>query len=241
MAAAYAIKPNQLGRCGPKDAHRALYEFVLRPENFSESEIRGLLEQFPVATPFYRLIAAANNISDVFAAPVVEAYWLGNDLLKKVSRQSIAKVIEEDVKREGWEKSQIALMFKALALDRAYAHHSLSVLYFFVRPGLAEKLPSELKLRLDDCRVSAATVIESNGDELLVSYQPLVFDGSRIALGQDQEKRITRGFLSAVPPGQRVSCHLSWGVQILSAEQERALEFFTASSIAAVNGSGERK
>jgi len=160
MAAAYAIKPNILKRCGPEHAHKILFDFVTGKRVFNEKRIRELLSQFQVAMPYYTLIARANSISDPFDNQVVEAYWIGNELLDQVTPEAVRQVIEQDVKREGWDKKQIAIMFQAIALKHAKPHHSLSVLYFFTRPGI--KLDpttfNTISEQADQCRVCVGII-----------------------------------------------------------------------------------
>ena len=43
-----------------------------------------ILQKFQAAYPYLKLIANSNNILDPFDTRVVEAYWLGNELLDQV-------------------------------------------------------------------------------------------------------------------------------------------------------------
>ncbi|HNP75143.1 MAG TPA: DUF6390 family protein [bacterium] len=240
-AAAYSIKPNMLERCGPKDAHKVLFDYVTGRADFAELTIREILKQFEVATPYYTLIARANSISDPFDDRVVEAYWLGNGLLDKVTPEAVGWVIEQDVKREGWNPEHIALMFRAISLEKARAHHSLSVLYFFTRPGieLDSLVTKSIQNSLDSCRVCSGIVIE-RGEQLTVMYQPLLFDYKRIVrIGKPEKKMVDWGILnpndSAVDTGSVVAFHHYWAIECLSIEQAQNLDKYTKMTLAAVN------
>ncbi|HNW09489.1 MAG TPA: DUF6390 family protein [bacterium] len=240
-AAAYSIKPNMLERCGPKDAYKVLFDYVTNRTDFAESAIREILRQFEVATPYYTLIARANGINDPFDERVVEAYWLGNELLEKVTAEAVGWVIEQDVKREGWNSEQISLMFRAITLEKARAHHSLSVMYFFTRPGreLDPLVTKSIQDSLDNCRVCSGIVIEC-GEQLTVIYQPLLFDYQRIVrIGEPEKKTINWGMFypndSVVDTGSVIAFHHGWAIECLSVEQARNLDKYTRLTLAAVN------
>jgi hypothetical protein len=233
-AAAYAIKPNELQRCGPADAYRRLHDFV-RGDFKDEAAIREILRGFEVAYPYYTLIARANGIEDAFDERVVEAYWLGNELLDKVSPEAVHQLIEADVVREGWSKTQIALMFGAIALQKALPHHSLSVLYFLTRPGSRMILPEDIKTRADACRVCWGQVLGLTVAALTVAYRPLVFDDNwGITLGPTIDKQIEWGLLTDVAVGDTVAFHLNWGVEKLTGRQAAHLDKYTRLTLQAL-------
>ncbi len=242
LAAAYAVKPNELGSCGEDKAHETLADYVKNPDESKEAAVRALLERFEVAAPYCHLIAGANGIEDPFDARVVEAYWLGDPSLENVKPQDISRVIKEDVGRCGWSAEQIALLFSGLLISMARAHHSLSVLYFFLRPGSKMILPPELKKRCDECRVCWGRVIEISPKHLVVEYQPLIFPlAGFVAFDEPMQRTIDRGFVDTVSIGDWVSFHLNMGIQVLSAEQVANLEFYTAKTLAAVSSKENRQ
>ncbi|MBU0732305.1 hypothetical protein KKC88_05505 [Patescibacteria group bacterium] len=76
-AARYSITPHNLGFCGPATN---CSEVLLKG---SDKEIKKILLKFPAVIYYCRQIAKANSINDPLREDVLEAYWLGNDLLKK--------------------------------------------------------------------------------------------------------------------------------------------------------------
>lgn len=227
LAAAYSVKPNELGRCGPDGAHRILYDFVKNPAARPLEKIRNLLRQFPVATPYYHLIARANGIDDIFDQGVVEAYWLGNQLLDQIKPEAIISVIENDTRREGWNAVQISLLFEALNLKKARPHHSLSVMYFFLRPGADLVLSKEIQARIDQCRISVGLVVNNDSQSVEVAYRPLVFAKNRVTgFGPWQKKKISRGFLSETEKNDLVSFHLGFGIQKLTKSEANNLNYY---------------
>jgi len=86
LFARYAFMPNRLTYCGGDD-NRALFDYCL--EEVTDDGLRGLLRKFTGAMPYLRLIAECNAILDPFDARVVEAYWLGNNLLQGVEARAL--------------------------------------------------------------------------------------------------------------------------------------------------------
>jgi hypothetical protein len=79
----YGLMPNRLRYGGGDDgSHRALFEYAVA--GVSDDGLMPLLRRFTGALPYLQLISRANAIADPFDARVVEAYWLGNELLDRV-------------------------------------------------------------------------------------------------------------------------------------------------------------
>jgi len=82
----YAFMPNRLRYCGGDD-NRTLFEYGV--EGASDGGLQPLLRKFSGALPYLQLIARANGLSDPFDARVVEAYWIGNELLEGVEARQL--------------------------------------------------------------------------------------------------------------------------------------------------------
>lgn len=96
LFARYAYPPNERGYCGP-DAAAELPESVSStvstegtrptggpqaPSGPHDGELRALARGFAEAWPYLELIAGAHGIDDPLDERVVEAYWVGNELLR---------------------------------------------------------------------------------------------------------------------------------------------------------------
>ena len=103
LFARYAFGPNRLGYCGP-DASAELIGEASRPGG--ERAIRELARGFEGAWPYLELIATANGIADPLDRRVVEAYWLGNELLDAVRADafaaSLAVRFRPRLRPDGW-------------------------------------------------------------------------------------------------------------------------------------------
>lgn len=81
----YAIKPCLLGLCGPsnREVKNIILEFLRGKKTIDEKTLIEYSVQFKNAPQILKTIAEANGIKNQFDEKVVEAYWLGNELLKK--------------------------------------------------------------------------------------------------------------------------------------------------------------
>lgn len=87
LFARYAFPPNELGYCGP-DGAQVLLEQGLEGSDGEEIARRARL--FDGAWPYLEIIAAAAGLDDPLDRRVVEAYWIGNELLELVDPAACA-------------------------------------------------------------------------------------------------------------------------------------------------------
>ena len=92
LFARYAYPPNELGYCGPSDPG-ALLESA--SDGLDLAELAHLATGFAGAWPYLELIAGCNGIADPLDARVVEAYWVGNPLLEKVSDAALLSSLSD--------------------------------------------------------------------------------------------------------------------------------------------------
>ncbi|OGH89461.1 MAG: hypothetical protein A2469_03360 [Candidatus Magasanikbacteria bacterium RIFOXYC2_FULL_40_16] len=154
----YSLMPHELGYCGP-DCNESKSKIILRDylsgENYPEEKIRELLDEFIGAVSYYKLIAEKNNIDDYYDEKVVEAYWLGNDLLENVSVDDLKEMILNDFVGAGRLSKDKAQEIIGRLPEIAYAHHTFHV-FFIGAVTNRVKLEGENK---DKCRPSWAKVI----------------------------------------------------------------------------------
>ena len=94
-AISYSLKPHELGFCGPQGVNNSknILREYLAGKKYAEKLIRELLDEFKGASNYFRLIADSNSIKDYFDHKVIEAYWLGNELLDKVKVKDLKRMI----------------------------------------------------------------------------------------------------------------------------------------------------
>jgi hypothetical protein len=221
--ARYAFMPNRLGYCGGED-NRALYDYAVTAT--ADRGLAELLGRFSGAMPYLRLIARTTGIGDPFDPRVVEAYWIGNELLLQVeARQLYDHLAERFAKRLSGRARELVL---GKAPAGARPHHSFHVLDVYTRTGDA----AQTLATMDNCRVSWGQVVRIDGASILVERQPLELQAGRLALGASRHERVVRqmdgrGFADAAAPGDWVSLHWGWVCERITDLEQRQLERFT--------------
>ncbi len=227
----YAFMPNRLRYCGGDD-DRTLFDYAV--EASADRGLTPLVQRFTGALPYLQLIARANGIPDPFHERVVEAYWIGNELLDGVEVRQLYDALLERFGKQLQGRTREIVLGKAPAGARP--HHSFHVLDVHRRLG---ELESTLET-LDRCRVSWGRVTAIEGSELVVDRQPIVLDEGKLALGEARLERVVRqldgkGFVEAVAPGDWVSLHWGWVCEVLEARQRRNIERYTRRHLAVAN------
>jgi hypothetical protein len=230
----YAFPPNELGYCGPDD-HDALLGYVVNRR--ADKGLVELSRRFEGAYPYLQLIAHSNGIADPFDARVVEAYWIGNRLLRNVDVRAYRDSLHD---RFGGRMGPQALRWLAQKpLDGATPHHNFHVLEVYTRAGMMNGDASGPFLGvMDSCRISWAEVVSVHPDHLLVSRRPLVLAGGKLELGNSTLAEATAtngGYLGEVKPGEVISMHWSWACEVLKPHELARLEAVTTAALALSN------
>jgi hypothetical protein len=235
LFARYAYPPNERGFCGPDD-YRALFDYAAA--NVVDRGLVQLARSFTGPWPYLKLIAGAAGITDPFDARVVEAYWVGNDLLDRVDMADFGNGMIDRFRRvAGPSWSHLAEGIPAGAV----AHHSFHVFGVYPWVGLLgrERGGDPLHI-LDRCRIRWGQVRHVAGDQAVVAFRPLTWDGLRLGLGDVCEERVQRavagvGLVDELQPGDWVSLHWGWICDRLTARQLRNLQAYTLRQLAITN------
>lgn len=207
----YAFMPNHLGYCGGNQAE-VLFEHAAAGQ--SDQRLAPLLAKFTGAFPYLQTIAAANSIADPFDTRVVEAYWLGNELLERVEASALFRSLEERFGRQLTGKVREQVLRKPPEGARPYhLFHVLDVYRHLDHDGIG-------MAAMESCRISWGRVTSVDGAELVVRRQPLVLHGNELALGEAVDERVLRsisdqGFADDVVAGDWVSIHWGWTCEVL--------------------------
>lgn len=231
----YAFGPNRLHYCGP-DANQEILSYM--EAGASDAGLEALLKAFRTMYPYLRLIADANGIRDAFDERVVEAYWLGNELLENVERQQLWRhlIEKQEIKKRIGAKSFNQVETKIS--QGAVPHHSFHVLDIWKRTGHLER--EHTLESLDSCRISWGTVKTVAGPKVTVETQPLLAVGGKLTLGEPVEKIFTRPLeaetdIEQLKAGDLVSIH--WGVlcEVITPAQAATLKRYTLKHLALAN------
>ena len=210
LFARFAYPPNELGYCGPDD-HAALLAYA--SAGTSDPGLTQLARRFAGAWPYLELIAAQTSSGQPLDRRVVEAYWLGNDLLDRVGITGFGNsMLDRFRKRAGrrWE-------YLAEAIEvGARPTHSYHVFGVYPWVGLLNGERPEHPLHiLDRCRIRWGRVVSVDGDSAVVASRPLEWDGRRLSLGASRPEAVTRGIggiglARDIVPGEIVALHWDW-------------------------------
>jgi hypothetical protein len=234
--ARYAYGPNRLGYCGPDAADELLGEAA---EGGDLRRVRDLATGFEGAYPYLQLIAHANGIADPLDERVVEAYWLGSELLDRVPAGDFAASIERRfrprVRSSAWR------WLATKAPDGAQPVHAFHVLDVFPVMGLlrGENVDDILRT-IDSCRIRWGTVRGEVGGQLLVEAVPLELAGGKLRIGAPRLETIRGwqdglGFVEDVRPGDVLAIHWDWACERLDARRLRQLQRWTRRQLEVAN------
>jgi hypothetical protein len=229
LFARYAYPPNALGYCGPAEANDLFVRALA-----ACADLRAIVGRFDNG-PYLGLIADAAGIDDPFDARVVEAYWLGNDLLERVPAAALRSTLERWP--QGWSGARwddVARFVEAGAVP----HHSFHVFgaYPWLRL-LKAGVPGRPLEVLDRCRVRWGTIESVDGDTASVRGRRLTWNGVAVGLGPLAVERATlaidgQGFVPDVRPGETVALHWDWVCDRLTPDQLSALCHYTERHLA---------
>ncbi len=205
--ARFAMPPNQLGYCGPGDD--ALGPYVRGRE---DRGLREIAAGFEGAFPYLRLLAGSNRRTDPLDAEVVEAYWIGNELLGRVSSHDFGMSIDDRFRRRAgadWRHID-------QTIAGGVANHAFHVMHVMPWAGLLRDGIVDEPLRIiDRCRISWATVVDripgapsESAVEVLIRRVPLEWSGSQLVFGRPAIERVRSPF--DVEAGAVVAVHWDW-------------------------------
>lgn len=231
----YAFGPNRLHYCGP-DANVEIRSYI--NEGATDPGLEQLLAQFQTMFPYLRHIAEANGIRDPFDGRVVEAYWIGNELLENISRQKFYHHLIDDqkIKKRIGAKS-FALVTEKIA-QGAVPHHSFHVLDIWRRTGHLDR--AHTLESMDECRISWGKVTAVGGPAITVLTEPLLYADGKLFLGAPTEKKLARRLeaeydIEQIKPGDTVSIHWSVPCEVITERETAALRKYTLRHLALAN------
>jgi hypothetical protein len=235
LFARYAYPPNSLGLCGA-DVRQTLLQYGAARE--SDGGLAELARTFEGAWPYLELIAGANRIGDPLDPRVVEAYWVGNDLLDGVRAADLARHVDDRFRgRLGRARERVVDAVRAGAVP----HHCFHVFAVYPWLGLMRGGIVDEPLRvLDRCRTTPARVLAVEGENVATLACPLLFENGKLRLGEPAPRRARwqeggLAFVRPPAPGDDVSLHWDFVCDLLTPAAARALDRATRHAIRAVN------
>jgi hypothetical protein len=231
LCSRYAFGPNRLHMCGP-DMNREVLAYLTA--GATDQGLADILRNFKTLYPYLREIASANQISDPFDRRVVEAYWIGNELLEHISPKNFYHHLVESFQAKKRFSPKVFERLQNKLAEGAKMHHTFHVFNIW-QTGGQNDLAS-----FDQCRVSWGEVVKVDGPAIAVLRRPLILLGGKFTLGSAMSVDVARQLegspiMDEVKIGDVISIH--WGVpcEILIPQQAANLEKYTQLSIGLAN------
>ncbi len=228
LCSRYSRVPNSLGYCGPSDVQEAFLKCIMNGEC---NKARLSLKKFEGLHPYLELIAGKHGL-DPFDYDVVEAYWLGNQLLEGFTREEFSLQLDNLV--IAGLPSFIAEKLKKNIPQNPYPVHLMNVV--FVGVGNITGSVSPNLENMDNCRVSWGKIMKIADGKLVVRYNPLVKAGDRAVLGKEIEKEVSfdSRIFKSLDEGDLISMHWNHACEKLSEERKNRLHEYTEKVLSSI-------
>ena len=227
----FAYPPNSLGYCGPTDPE--LLAGLVAEGSAADRELRRTIETFAGAWPYLELIGGCRSL-DPLDARVIEAYWLGNELLDGIDTLVWGNSLDDRFRRRaGSDWDRIVQGLNAGGVP----NHAFHVFCAYPWVGLLRSGAVEQAMTvLDNCRIRWGAVKGAVEDRLLVESQPLVWDGKSLALGDPRIEHVRASIDTAesVSIGDDVALHWDYVCQRLAPGQLGSLQRMHSTHLAIV-------
>ena len=231
LAARFSLATNRLRYCGPEEAEVHFLRAI--SEGADLDGAANALSRFEALAPYLQAIAAKHGRRP-FDFDVVEAYWIGNELLDSFTREDFRAILAELGKR-GLPRSIVARLSSRLP-EHPFPHHAFHVMFVGVG-AVSGKVETTLD-NMEKCRPGWGRVDHREDDRAVLDEPRLLLHDGRLRL--DGPERTVHALdprlLPAVGPGDWVALHWGLPVAILTGSQRDQLESYTGRAIEATNG-----
>jgi len=229
LAIRFSYVTNVMRFCGPYDAHKQFIRYLKKKDN--REEVEKSLKRFEALYPYLLLIAKKNS-KEIFDYEVVEAYWIGNELLDVFTDCDMKELINMLVQR-GLPKVIGKRLIKNLP-SGIVPHHNFNVMHVGVG-AITKSVKMTLK-NMDNCRTTFGVINRVYKSWATVKIKPLKMKNEKLFLGEEELKKVR--FLPVsqnVKQGQPVALHWGFIVCNLTKKQVKNLEFYTKKILNSVN------
>ncbi len=230
LAARFSFATNRLKYCGPADAEPALFRTIVDGKDLDSS--RAALLRFEALEPYLTAIAAKHRL-DPLDREVVEAYWIGNELLDDFTREDFRGILDT-LARRGLPRS-MADAFAAHLPPRPLPHHVFHVAYVGVgnvTGHVKTTLPN-----MEACRPAWARVERVSKGTLGIEKPTLAYVRGKLGIGEAISESVAYDprVLPKVRKGDHVALHWNWPALVLEDGQLANLKEYTDRSLASAN------
>lgn len=226
LCSLYSYITNNLDYCGPQGAEELLKNYILNDTEIDKAQLA--LSKFEGLYPYLELISSKFE-KEPIDYDVVEAYWLGNELLEEFDKSDMSLLINNLAKR-GLPLSMAKKLIERLP-ESALPFHCFHVL--FVGVGMVTGSVETNLQNMDRCRISCAEVDEIHDSYLLAKRAPLELTPDGYVLGKEQQVKLGYNLefksesVPVIKPNDVVSVHWETPVQKLDETQVENLKKYT--------------
>lgn len=216
----FSLPPNALGYCGMESA----------PEKFKKCVIEGKcsgvpteIKKFIVLNPYLKTIAEVTG-KNPFSYEVAEAYWLGNNLLKKFKPEHY-KLLLQNLKKQGvpnWIIDELS----EKDLKKFIPFHLFQILNAGVG-RTSVKDPYNIKM-MNSCMVRWGKITKIEENKVTVNLNSLKEEKGNYGLELIKETAdAIPGFFKSLRKGDTVAVHWGIAVKKLTQKEIKNLEYWT--------------
>ena len=227
LASRFALPPNSLGYCGKGTAPEKFKSCILGCDAVSEE-----IDKFIVLGPYLETLSKITG-KDKYAYEVVEAYWLGNDELKKAKQKDYFLLLEILAKQgvPPWLIDEL----KDKKPNKFIPTHLFQVLHVGV--GRASgSVPYNMDT-INNCMIRWGKVEKIGKKNLTINPISLKKVGNKFKLTLKRESYPYRAdFMPDLKIGDAVAVHWKQAVKKLINDEVNKLEFWTKKVISTVQG-----
>ncbi len=177
----YSIAPNSLGYCGCANSDNTFINFVKNPNKNKLKKTLTDLESFTGVKNYCEFIGKCNSLKK-FDDRVLNAYWIGNELLKQASGKKIQNLIKSFYSN-GLITKETEQKMLSKNLNNAIPHHSFHVLFF---TSFSKKLKKNIENK-SNCLITWGKILEEKNSKFLVNAVILQKKNKKIKLVEKQK------------------------------------------------------
>tara|TARA_Y100000310_G_scaffold335391_1_gene417331 strand:+ start:4700 stop:5374 length:675 start_codon:yes stop_codon:yes gene_type:complete len=211
FAARYFLMPNKLKYSQDKeekDIDRMLFDFCCG--NLKKHEIEPILQKYNALLMYLDLIAKKHNKS-MYDEDVLEAYWIGNELLDSISSEDMKKHFEVEMTKAKAPKKIIKDVTNSIP-ENCHPHHSFHVLHI----QAITKDPNLMYGNFRMCKIDHGKVKQIKQNLLILQK-----DKNEKTIGYDPE------FLKNVKVGDVIAYHWDFAIDKITKKQSTHLDHYT--------------
>jgi hypothetical protein len=221
--------------CGP-DINQEVLAYINK--GISDQGLNNIIKNFQTLYPYLQQISYANHIKDPLDNRVIEAYWLGNNLLDTIPPKTFYRHLTENLNLKKRLNSKTFDHLKDKLSLGALMHHSFHVFNVWRNADHINEL--QTLDNMDNCRISCGKVISINGPIITVSRQSLLLNNNKLIFGDPQPTKITRqlegsSLIDDVKINDILSMHWHQPCEIITSKQASNLQHYTSLSLSLAN------